>query len=305
MEYATTNRAAIIAAIKKGIIVVEAAGNGGNNLDQSDYQGRFDRDSATYPDSGAIVVGAGHAPGNADPNKVARSRMSESNYGDRVDLQGWGESVVTTGYGDLFDGGANRRYTDVFSGTSAASAMAAGAAASLQGAWLAANASPLSPACVRKMLVETGSPQVNDPLSMFAANIGPLPDLEAALKLSAQEVAYLCGFEINFHKPDLYWLPLIRIIIPDHWVELLVWLANGGPAPIKRGYMVEFYVDNELVHRQAGPRLEPGDRAEMAFRYERIREGQSVRIVADAQRELDELDEANNEFLLVLEGACE
>ena len=57
-------------------------------------------------DSGAIIVGAGGS-GAGGSCQAARTRMSFSNYGRRVDLQGWGECVTTTGYGYLFNGGVN------------------------------------------------------------------------------------------------------------------------------------------------------------------------------------------------------
>ena len=105
---------AIRVVTQAGVIVVEAAGNGGENLDGADFQGRFDRSRF---DSDAIIVGAG---------TQAHARSSFSSYGSRVDLQGWGCCVTSTGYGDLFEGGSRAtRYTAVFAGTSSASAMVA------------------------------------------------------------------------------------------------------------------------------------------------------------------------------------
>ena len=69
--------------------------------------------------SGAIIVGAGAAPTAYGGSDVDRSRLDFSNYGSRVDLQGWGEAVVTTGYGDLYNEhpDSNWDYTNSFSGT--------------------------------------------------------------------------------------------------------------------------------------------------------------------------------------------
>ena len=63
-----------------------------------------------------------------------RSRLDFSNYGARVDVQGWGREVTTTGYGDL-QGGLNEDlwYTDHFSGTSSASPVVVGALAANAG----------------------------------------------------------------------------------------------------------------------------------------------------------------------------
>ena len=74
-----------------------------------------------------------------------RSRLSFSTYGSRVDVQGWGHNVTTTGYGGLFTGGGdpNQYYTATFNGTSSASPIVAGAAAALQGIQLARGAAPL------------------------------------------------------------------------------------------------------------------------------------------------------------------
>jgi hypothetical protein len=56
------DQAAIRAATGRGIHVIEAAGNGGMDLDDARYGRRFDR---TFRDSGAIVVGASDS--NRDP----------------------------------------------------------------------------------------------------------------------------------------------------------------------------------------------------------------------------------------------
>ena len=94
---------------------IEAAGNGRVDLDDDRCQQRFDRN---IRDSGAIIVGAGHAE--------TRERLSFSSYGQRVDLQGWGHRVTTTGYGGLFDpSDIRQRYTSSFNGTSSASPIVA------------------------------------------------------------------------------------------------------------------------------------------------------------------------------------
>src|SRR5262249_33446305 len=92
---------AIKTSTAAGRIVVEAAGNGSVNLDRASCHNLFKR---TVLDSGAIMVGAGAPPAYSQTD---RARLYFSTYGSRVDLQGWGFSVATTGYGDLQAGGPN------------------------------------------------------------------------------------------------------------------------------------------------------------------------------------------------------
>jgi subtilisin family serine protease len=161
---------AIQIAVAGGWVVVEAVGNGAQNLDDPLYLDKFNR---TRRDSGAILVGAGIPPGGAGS---ARSPWISSNYGRRLDVQGWGQSVASAGYGDLqnnFD--PNKRYTARFSGTSSASAMVAGATAALQGAARARYGVPLDPIYLRQLLVSTGTPQAG------SEHIGPQPDLRLAI----------------------------------------------------------------------------------------------------------------------------
>jgi len=185
MEYWPDNFNAFKLATEKGIIVVEAAGNGGVNFDDPFYNQKppgfppswknpFNR---TIADSGLIVCGAGAPPsGGFGPD---RSRLSFSNYGNMVDSQGYGRGVVTTGYGDLFRGqGENQRlYTATFSGTSSASPIVTGTVISLQGIAKARN-KLLSPLQMRQILrAHKGSPQTGP-----RENIGQRPDLAEMLK---------------------------------------------------------------------------------------------------------------------------
>lgn len=166
---------AIQVATAAGRHVVEAAGNGGLDLEAAGCDGRFDRSNH---DSGASIVGAGAPPNYSQPE---RSRLSFSSYGSRVDLQGWGRLVVTTGYGDLY-GSGNEAYTQTFSGTSSASPIVAGAVAVLSSIEQR-DGTLLSPAQVRDRLVNSGTAQ-QDALGFPATeHIGALPNLKAALEL--------------------------------------------------------------------------------------------------------------------------
>jgi subtilisin family serine protease len=170
VEYWNDVYAAIRAATDRGVVVIEAAGNGGEDLDRSIYRGKLSRKGR---DSGAIMVGAGAPP---RPGFVDRTRLDFSNYGSRVDVQGWGRRVATLDYGDLQacdDRVRDRHYTGEFSGTSSASPIVAGAAILLEDS----TGRALTPREVRARLTATGTPQTGD----VSEAIGPRPDLARAL----------------------------------------------------------------------------------------------------------------------------
>lgn len=148
-----------------GVIVTGAAGNGAENLDDTPYAAYRARG-----DSGAIIVGAG---------TTARARQSFSTYGARVNVQGWGGGVATTGYGTLatYGGDANQKYASGFSGTSSATPVVTSAAALLQSVAIEICEARLSPAELRSLLATTGRAQTGD----VSKPIGPLPDLQAAV----------------------------------------------------------------------------------------------------------------------------
>jgi serine protease len=167
MEYWQANYDAIAIATANGTHVVEAAGNGSANLDDAAYGGRFNR---AVRDSGAILVGASTA--------TTRVPMCWTNFGSRVDVHGWGESVASLGYGDLFGSayGENQYYTATFSGTSSASPIVTASVADLQGVALARGKGALEPRYLRSLLASTGTPQASD-----SRNIGRLPNLRQAI----------------------------------------------------------------------------------------------------------------------------
>jgi len=206
---------------KQDIIVIEAAGNGRQNLDAPIYAQLFDRRAR---DSGAIVVGAGNPP--SEKVGPARSAYLTTNCGSRIDVQAWGAEVLSTGANlaveidEGLTGHAGPHHVPDFSwyrGTSAAAALVAGVAASLQGmfrsAYLEASKKDagiekrrqpyLLPWEMRNLLTATGTPQAHVPGEPFRL-IGPQVNLACAadfinvfLKSDESEVQY-------FLLPDAY-----------------------------------------------------------------------------------------------------
>lgn len=175
---------AIALAVSQGIVVVEPAGNGAQDLDDDVWRGAFQRD---VQDSGAIMVGGGASPlGYHEP----RSWFPDggSCYGSRVDLQGWYDSIVTatsgeygTSLADLyFPGGDTRQaYTESFGGTSGASPMITAVAAILQSITIEEGVGPIDPWLLRSLLRSSGVPQAGSSSEL----IGPQPDLRSLLRL--------------------------------------------------------------------------------------------------------------------------
>lgn len=166
---------AIKAAVARGVVVVEAAGNGGvnkknkptgANLDDPLLQGKFNRDNR---DSGAIIVGGGD-PQTADTSPT-------SNYGSRLDVQGYGRYVTTLGYGDIYSAGPDAKYTGKFSGTSSATPCVTAVAAIIQASLRAGGLPELTPQQMRSVLVGTGSPDG----SFRSKRVGPRPNAQTAV----------------------------------------------------------------------------------------------------------------------------
>ncbi len=178
-----------------GLIVVEAAGNGSKNLDDplfsTDNGGHYPFLEENW--SEAIMVGAG-AVGIDD---VSRSRLWFSNYGSRIDLQGNGEGVVTTGYGSAYAAeGPNKEYSDNFGGTSGASPIVVGAVTLLQSLSINSTGNTLSRDVIRDVLVNTGKPQVAGVLFPVSEKIGPLPNVFAAANYLIDQL----GIEETYNK---------------------------------------------------------------------------------------------------------
>lgn len=152
------------AATDAGIVIVAAAGNGNENLDDPFYQSYLNRG-----DSGAIIVGAG------TPN-TGHHKLNFSTYGSRVNVQGWGLNVLSSGYGDYaqWGGDFNQNYT-MFSGTSSATPIVSSCAIVLQSYYHDLTGNYLTSQQLRQALIDTGIPQGS------GGHIGPLPNMVDAL----------------------------------------------------------------------------------------------------------------------------
>jgi hypothetical protein len=180
---------AIVVAVDAGLTVVEAAGNGSNGFDSELFL-RAGINRGHHPfqrqnDSGAIIVGAG--------GSTSQIKRSSSNFGERVDLQGWGDSIVSasgpTVRSDLWtEDGVNREYTSSFAGTSGATPIVAGACALVQQAFKARYNRAATCQELRAILVATGNPQQPNQNGVVA-KIGPLPDVPKAVDLVRGVVA--------------------------------------------------------------------------------------------------------------------
>lgn len=143
-------------ATKSGVIVVEAAGNRGIDL--------FDLGiSKSSPDSGAILVAAAQ-PQETSPDVIWEKRY-DSNYGERIDCFAHGYSIETTVPNDSLG------QVGYISQTSAASAIIAGAALSLQSATAEKHNFLLRPEAVRSILSDGSTGQTSNNL------FGVMPDL--------------------------------------------------------------------------------------------------------------------------------
>jgi hypothetical protein len=187
---------AIWHATAKGIVVIEAAGNGDIDLDDFTPDGNFyDWETSTgyssgaaywkaKRDSGAIMVAAAdkatHDPGRAS-----------SNRGGRIDCYAWGEGIATIGNPDPdLDPTLPPRppgpqdYTPGFSGTSGASAIIAGAALAIQGVAQMHRKGDLSNNrfSPRQLRNKLRNPANGTPSNMSTDKIGVMPDLKKIIE---------------------------------------------------------------------------------------------------------------------------
>lgn len=163
VEFDQGVQVAIALATRRNITVIEPAGNGGLNLDAFPAFAHARPGSPTFLNSGAIVVGA------ADLNFAANTwSRTFSSFGTRVDCFAAGSFIRAPS-------AAGTNTYQQFGGTSGASAVIAGAAASLQAMTRAATRTPLAPADVRRLFSSASLGLL--PVDPLGARIGSMPDL--------------------------------------------------------------------------------------------------------------------------------
>ena len=243
---------AIVAAVGNGLHVVEPAANGSQNLDDPVYAEDNGGHAPFLPEnnSGAIMVGAG-VPPFSPWRGTDRSRLEFSDYGSRLDVQGWGVDVPTLGGGDLYSAeGPNLLYTRMFGGTSAAGPLVASAVASIEGIVERRTGRAVDPVIMRALLSETGSPQQSGPRPA-TERIGPRPDLRAAYeRMTTPIVAAPASFHayegdsvrLTIHAADLDGSPIATLTtgpLPpgatfttsaDRTLGVLEWATTRGQA---------------------------------------------------------------------------
>ncbi len=249
---------AIRYATSKGVIVIEAAGNGSQNLDDAIYDTRLAGFPASWRnpfrraggvDSGAILVGAGAPPPGTNGGNwgADRSRLGFSNYGAAVDTQGWGEGVTSAGYGVVTGTNPNNQnewYTNFFNGTSSASPIVTAVVANLQGIQKAAGRALLTPRRVRELLRSTGSPQQAgaNPVSQ---RIGNRPNLRALIQAVSAAPTWV-GVQFTGVVAANGTGRWFTHSWPDHWH--VIWTVVPAAPAIDGPEQIEFKV---LTTRQA------------------------------------------------------
>ena len=261
---------AIRYAVNKGIVVVEAAGNGWENLDAAIYNTPATGFPSSWknpfnlsnPSSGAVVVGAGDPPSPTHGRTISpwnqpyvdRARCGFSNWGSRVDAQGWGWEVTTCGYGDLQNpGDANRLYTDTFSGTSSASPIVVGAVACTQGVLKAKGMPMMTSERARQLLRATGSPQQGAVDRPVTQRIGSRPNLRQLIPAALQQwvSAVLIKYTYAIHSSQAAWAFIDGI----GWRQIKTGSADGVSNVFRvcteaqaAGTKVNAYIDDTYLY---------------------------------------------------------
>ncbi|SFN76932.1 S8 family peptidase [Nitrosospira briensis] len=235
-------------ATSLGIVVVEAGGNGGVDLDTVVNPGGqqiFNRASMDFMDSGAIIVGAASST-------APHARLGFSCHGSRIDCYGWGENVDTLSSDDTNT--ATNLYTTGFNGTSSASPIVTGTVLAVQGLVEAASGDRLAPWQIRMILSDpvNGTPSQNPAVD----RIGVMPNLRAIIDGPVLNLApdiYLRDFAGDNGDPHLGAISsspdiiLRQMTVPDP--QAAFGAGSGTENDMSLGYEAEAGQDNFVYVR--------------------------------------------------------
>lgn len=167
-------RWAILELTRKGVIVVEASGNAGFDLDThtSPFFGdTLNPDSGSFFETGAIIV-------TGASSLVPHGRLGFTNHGKRIDCYAWGENILTAQrQPNPLAGGLP--YTISFGGSSGASAIVAGVACVLQNVRRSVIGDFLTPAQMRNLMRDPA--RNTQPAPADVGRIGLMPNLRLLL----------------------------------------------------------------------------------------------------------------------------
>ncbi|MGV6852856.1 MAG: chitobiase/beta-hexosaminidase C-terminal domain-containing protein [bacterium] len=224
-----------------GYIVVEAGGNGGEDLDSSDYT---TGNAGHYPfngskDSGAILVGA--AKSGINPNDTALTPQNFSSYGSRIDVFAWGDTVVSTGYGSLWNNdGVNQQYS-LFSGTSSASPLITSAVVIAQGLYTRVNGVEASSSLIRNLLRNNGRNSVG------SRDIGVMPDMQLLVNSIASNastpVLQVGTPGGNYNLP----MQVAVSVVGASTNDIVRYTLDGSEPDFDQSYLFEPWRDTQLT----------------------------------------------------------
>jgi len=210
IEYDAAVKASVDAGVADGIHYFLAAGNGCVNLDHATFGTTFRNSTST----GSNYISAVNSTTDHDASCF-------TNWGERCDLNAWGDGSFTLGYGDDGDPGftptsANEWYTQSFGGTSNASPTVAGCAGVIHNLQSYYYGTTLSPSLMSAYLNDFGTA----PGNVTPGNIGVMPNLFGILSP-----------DMNADQRTGWTSPLVPRTTNDATGTACVLSTNLSPAP--------------------------------------------------------------------------
>jgi hypothetical protein len=222
VEFDPAVQAAITLATKRGIVVVEPAGNSRVELDKFPFLAHTRPGSPTFVDSGAIVVG------EAERTSTFEWDRGDSSFGTRVDCFAQGGDNLHAATDTAHDA-----YTDQFGGTSGASAIIAGVVACIQGVTRALTNEALASADIRNLF---RNPDLGtQPVNGAAALIGVMPDLRKVMQsLGRPRILPVGAAVIGLDALLIVHLDANNRMVRRHFTLLTGW-GRPIPTPLPAG----------------------------------------------------------------------